>query len=80
MFREPEKRPPAVVSNLFTLLAVLPFVIFLGLVNIVRLKLNNSKMHLLTYNLFSLDLETRTQSICWLLLFECFGIPLKHVR
>lgn len=29
--REPEKRPPAVVSNVFTVLCLLPFLIMLGL-------------------------------------------------
>jgi len=32
MFRQPEKRPPSIVSNAFTLLAALPFALFLILV------------------------------------------------
>ncbi|KAI9556768.1 hypothetical protein GHT06_016559 [Daphnia sinensis] len=40
MFREPEKRPPGIVSNTFTLLAILPFVIFIVLVS--RLGVNFS--------------------------------------
>nr|CAG4651768.1 EOG090X04WQ [Triops cancriformis] len=31
MFREPEVRPPSIVSNAFTLLAIAPFVLLLGL-------------------------------------------------
>lgn len=33
MFREPEIRPPGIVSNTFTLLVVLPFVMFLIVVS-----------------------------------------------
>lgn len=32
MFREPEKRPPGIVSNTFTLLVILPFIIFIVMV------------------------------------------------
>lgn len=32
MFREPEKRPPGIVSNTFTLLVILPLVIFIVMV------------------------------------------------
>ena len=37
MFREPEKRPPGIVSNTFTLLVILPLVIFIVM---VKKKLN----------------------------------------
>lgn len=40
LFREPEKRPPAIVSNAFTLLVILPFVFFL--VMALRLGVNIS--------------------------------------
>ena len=39
MFREPEKRPPGIVSNTFTLLVILPFVIFIGLVSVALFSL-----------------------------------------
>ena len=37
LFREPEKRPPAIVSNAFTLLVILPFVFFLVMVSFQNL-------------------------------------------
>nr|CAG4650105.1 EOG090X04WQ [Sida crystallina] len=49
LFREPEKRPPAVVSNLFTLLVLLPFFIFIILA--AKLGINPTSVSLSPVNL-----------------------------
>jgi len=42
LFREPEKRPPAIVSNAFTLLVILPFVFFLVMVSLSKFDLKKT--------------------------------------
>nr|CAG4640807.1 EOG090X04WQ [Eulimnadia texana] len=70
MFREPEKRPPTIVSNAFTLLVILPFVLFLAL--LVKLGANISNF---PFSLSAVGFHGTLGAI--LLLYLCFWVKLN---
>nr|CAG4641640.1 EOG090X04WQ [Eurycercus lamellatus] len=70
MFREPEKRPPAIVSNAFTLLVILPFVLFVGLT--IKLGINVSN---LSFSVSALGFHLSIGAIFGL--FICFWLFLN---